>query len=129
MWREVLRLNEGSKCINRQARVKYEYLLAGIHHERRTQWIEYLSRVARGIFLVHGAPGCGKSEQLACAITLCFAQDLPVMLTAARHEVSDAFLSKVETTVKTIGLSCVIARVFDAAEDKAGMQARFPGQE
>lgn len=64
------------------------------------------------------APGCGKSTQLAAIITLCIAQDRPVLSTASRHEAVDACLKKVEVTIQRARIDRVIIRVFDASEDK-----------
>lgn len=96
-----------------------DQILMGIHPTRRTARIDHLSWVPCGILPVHSDPGCGKSEQLAAAISLCVAQDLSVLLITSRHEAVDACLTEVETIVKTSGIECVIIRVFDAAEDKA----------
>lgn len=100
-------------------------ILAGIHHTRRAQRVEFMSRIPCATLLIHGAPGCGKSEQLAGCITLCVAQNMPVLLTASRHEAVDACLRKVEVMVKTSGLDCTIIRAFDAAEDKEACKRVF----
>lgn len=61
------------------------YLLAGIqpfvasqimmsvHPDRVQQRRQFLSRVPAGVLLIHNAPGCGNSEQLAGSIALCVA--------------------------------------------------------
>lgn len=100
-------------------------ILAGIHPTRRAQRVDFPSRRPCATLLIHGAPGCGKSEQLAGAITLFVAQNLPVLLTASRPEAVDACLGKVEVLVKTSGLDCTIVRAFDAAEDKEACKRVF----
>lgn len=107
-----------------EAAVK-DQIRMSIHPTRRTARIDHLSRVPCGILLVLGDPGCGKSEQVAPAISLCVAQDLLVLLIASRHEAWDACLTKAETIVRTSGIECVIVRVFDAAEDKVACKRVF----
>lgn len=70
--------------------------LSDIHPTRRARRCDYLPRIACMVLLVHGAPGCAKSVQLAVAMVLCVAQQKPVLLTASRHEAVDACLQKVE---------------------------------
>lgn len=100
-------------------------ILTGIHPTRRAQRVGFMSRIPCPTLLIHGAPGCGKSEQLAGCITLCVAQNMPVLLTASRHEAVDACRKKVEVMVKTSGLDCIIVRAFDAAEDKEACKRVF----
>lgn len=100
-------------------------ILSDIHPTRRARRSDYLPRIPCGVLLVHGAPGCAKSVQLAVAMVLCVAQQKPVLFTASRHEAVDACLRKVEGVIQRSGLDCIIIRAFDAAKDKAACRRVF----
>lgn len=92
-------------------------IMSRIHPDCWAGRADFMARLACGFGLVTGAPGCGKSQQLAVMIALCVAKGDSVLLIASRHEAVDSCLGKVVEIVKSTDIQPLVLHSYDALED------------